>query len=69
MLQTELNFSVRFEVITAVKIQIKVFWVVTPCSVAVRYQYFIGPCCCHLQSEVNYAVKGGTDKGWENKRG
>jgi len=42
----------RFEVFTAVKIQVQVFWVVMPCSVAVRYRCFGGPCCFHLGGEV-----------------
>jgi len=29
---------VRFEVFTAVKIQVMVFWVVTSCNVAIGYQ-------------------------------
>jgi len=37
-----------FEVFTAVKIQVEVFWVVTPCSVVVGYRRFRGPCCVHL---------------------
>jgi hypothetical protein len=43
--KTEENYeltSLRFEVFTAVKIQAEVFWVVTPCSVAVGYQRFGG---------------------------
>jgi hypothetical protein len=28
-----------FEAFTAVKIQVEVFWVMTPCSVAVRYPF------------------------------
>jgi len=39
-------------VFTAVKIQVAVFCVVTPCSVVVRYQCFGGPYCFHLHSEV-----------------
>jgi len=31
-----------------VKIQVKVFWVVTPCSVVVGNR-FRGPCCLQLQ--------------------
>jgi hypothetical protein len=31
---------------------VQVFRVVTPCSVLVGYQCFIGPCCLHLQDEV-----------------
>jgi len=30
----------RFEVFTVLKIQFELFWVVTPCSVAVGYQLF-----------------------------
>jgi hypothetical protein len=39
----------RFEIFTAMKIQIVIFWVVTPCSNMVGYQRFGGPCCFHLQ--------------------
>jgi len=35
----------RFEVFTAVKIQVEIFWVVTQCSVVAGYQRFGGPCC------------------------
>jgi len=31
-----------------VKIQVEVFWVVTPCSVVVGYQRFGGLSCLHL---------------------
>jgi len=34
-----------------VKVQVEVFWVVTPSSVAVGYQCFGGLCCLHLQYE------------------
>jgi len=34
---------VRYEVFTAVKIQVKFFGVVMPCSVVVGYQQFRGP--------------------------
>jgi len=43
----------RFEVFTAVTIQVKVFWVVTHCRVALGYQHFRGPCCLHPQGEMN----------------
>jgi hypothetical protein len=33
----------------AMKNEVDVFWVVTPCSVAVGYQRFGEPCCLHLQ--------------------
>jgi len=35
-----------------VSFQVEVFWIVTPCSVAVRYQRLGGPCCFHLQGKV-----------------
>jgi hypothetical protein len=41
----------RFEVFTVEKIQVEVFWVVTPCSVVVGYQRFRVPCCLHLNPE------------------
>jgi len=31
----------------------EIFWAVKPCSVMVGYQRFGGPCCLHLQGEVN----------------
>jgi len=34
-------------------IHVMIFWVVTPCSYVAGYQCFIGPCCLHLQDEVN----------------
>jgi hypothetical protein len=40
----------------AVKIQVKFFWVVMPCSVVLGYQCFRHPCCLHLQGKV--AVNG-----------
>jgi hypothetical protein len=40
-----------FEVFTAVKIQIDVFWGVTPYRVVVGYQSFGEPFCLHLQRE------------------
>jgi hypothetical protein len=44
-------------------IQVKVFWVVTSCSVVVGYQRFGGPCCLHLQGEslkyhIVYRMRG-----------
>jgi hypothetical protein len=44
-------YATRF-VFTAVKIQVEVFWVVTPCSVVVGYQCFRGPCCLHLHFTI-----------------
>jgi hypothetical protein len=40
----------RFEIFKVVKIHVKVFWVMTPCSDVVGYQHFRGPCCLHLNS-------------------
>jgi len=31
-------------------IQVAVFWIVPPCSVAVGYHRFGEPCCLHLRS-------------------
>jgi len=42
---------VRFDVFMVVKIQVEVFLVVMPCSDAVGYQRFGGP-CCFLQVSV-----------------
>jgi hypothetical protein len=41
----------RFEVLTAVKIQVEIFWVMTLCSVVVEYECFRGPYCLYLQGE------------------
>jgi hypothetical protein len=41
--------NAKSEVFTAVKIQVDVFWFVTPCSVVVGYQRFGGPSWLHLQ--------------------
>jgi len=40
--------AARFEVFMVVKIQVQVFWVLTLCSAAVRYQRFRRPCCLQL---------------------
>jgi hypothetical protein len=36
------------DVSIVMKIQVEVFWVVTPCSAVVGYQRFRSPCCIHL---------------------
>jgi hypothetical protein len=36
-----------------VRIQVSVFWVVTPCSVVVGYRRFGEPCCLHLHRREN----------------
>jgi len=43
-----LETDVRFEVLTAVKIQVEVFLIPTPSCVVVGYQCFRVPCCLHL---------------------
>jgi len=48
---------VRFDVFDAAKIKVDVFWVATPCSVAVEYHRFGGRCCVHLQGELHGAEK------------
>jgi hypothetical protein len=38
----------RLLVFTVVKIEVEVFWVVTPCHVVVGYHHFGGPYCLYL---------------------
>jgi len=56
--------SVKFEVFTAMKIQVVVFRVVTPSNNVVGYQRFGGPCWLHLQSKMNVDIGEGTREGW-----
>jgi hypothetical protein len=42
----------KFEVFTELMIQVKVFWVVTSCSVAEGYKRFGEPCCLQLYPEI-----------------
>jgi hypothetical protein len=49
--------------------QVKVFWVVMPCSVTVGYQWLEEPSCLHLKGEVKGPGKGGINIGTEYKRG
>jgi hypothetical protein len=51
----------RFEVFVAVKIQVKVFWVVILCCVATGYQCMRGPCCLALLSHQNITQCHNTD--------
>jgi hypothetical protein len=46
----------RFEVFKAEKIQVEVFWVVTPCRIAAGYQRFRCPCCIQLHPELKVDV-------------
>jgi len=41
----------RVEVFTPMKIQVKVFWVVMLCSIAIGYHCFGEPQCLHLHPE------------------
>jgi hypothetical protein len=41
--------TLRFEVLTALKMSILVKWVVTPCGLVGRYQRFGGTYCLHRQ--------------------
>jgi len=34
------------------KIQVEVFWIVTPCTLVVGYQRFGDPCCLHFHGEA-----------------
>jgi len=43
--------------------------VMTPCSDVAGYQFYRGPCCFHLQGEVNGTGKRGTDTGKEYNTG
>jgi hypothetical protein len=45
----------RHEAFAAVKNQVEVFWVVTPCRVVVGYQLFRGPCCLSIQRKEEEA--------------
>jgi len=51
------------------KIQVIVFWVMTPCSDVVGCQHFRRTCWLHLQSEMHIAGKGGIDMGIQYKKG
>jgi hypothetical protein len=42
----------KIQVLKALKIEVEVFRIVTPCSVAVGYDHFGGPCCLHVQNEA-----------------
>jgi hypothetical protein len=48
-----LHNSVGTEVLTAVRTNMALFWVVAPCSLVDVYQRFRGPCSLHHQSEQN----------------
>jgi hypothetical protein len=50
------NENVIFEAFTAVKIQVEVFWVMSPCSVMIGYQLLRGPCCLHVHQTKMFQI-------------
>jgi len=53
------------------QIQVKIFWIMMPCSFVVEYQHFRDPCCLHLQDKVAGMCENGTDTGldWRGAAG
>jgi hypothetical protein len=51
-----IHTDAKFEVLTAMNIQVIDFWVPTPCCNVVGYQSFWVQCCIHLQSEVIWCL-------------
>jgi hypothetical protein len=47
----EQDCNVAFEVLTAVRMKMAVFWVVAPCSLVDVYRRFRGNCCLHHQGD------------------
>jgi hypothetical protein len=47
-----------FEAFMTLMFQVEVFWVVTPCSVAVGYRRFRGPCCLRLKETKKMEAAG-----------
>jgi hypothetical protein len=45
-----IDHCMRFQVVTAVKMSISVFWIVTPGGLVGKYQLFGGTYCLHLQA-------------------
>jgi hypothetical protein len=58
--QTNTHIVRILSLFTAVIFQVEVFGFLTPRSVGVGYQRFVGPYCLHLQGEVKY----GPTKPW-----
>jgi len=42
----------KFQVFSAVKIQVEVFWFVMPCRIAEGYKPLEGPRCLHLKLKM-----------------
>jgi len=49
---------VRLEILTVIKIQVVVFWIMTPHSEVVGYQHFWGPCCLHIHFILKWRQHG-----------
>jgi len=51
-----MQYFVRFEAFTLVKIQVEIFRVVTPWTwtIVVGYQRFGGPCCLHIHQNTTW---------------
>jgi hypothetical protein len=63
------SLDTSFEAFTAVMTQVKVFWVLTLCSVVVEYQHLLCPCCLHLwvkwpEWEKMAWIQAWTGEGW-----
>jgi hypothetical protein len=50
------QFLTGFEVLTAARMEMAVFWVVAPCSLIEVYQSFKGTCCLHYQGDVEALI-------------
>jgi hypothetical protein len=50
----ENKFTATFEILTAVKMSMPVFWVVTPCGLVGRYQLLRGTYCVHIHFSPEY---------------
>jgi hypothetical protein len=70
ILSTDCFVITRYEASTAVKTQVKFFWVVTPCSVAVGYYRFIRTCCLHLSRRNlrNFGILPQHYTAWQPRR-
>jgi hypothetical protein len=53
---SHLHQPMMFEVLTALKILMLVFWVVMPCGLVGRHQRFGGACCLHRTSGMKMEV-------------
>jgi hypothetical protein len=49
LFESEVLREMRFEVLTAARMKMTVFWDVAPCSLIEVYRRFRGACCLHHQ--------------------